>query len=204
MTYFGTNIKKIRQIKGLSQQAFADLLDLTRGIISSYEEGRAEPKIETLLHISKFFNLTTDELISKPLTVNQLANFSDVEQLIIKPIQISNKVKQIKQLHQNGEFIDIDLQKILEKVDCIHVLTKNLIGSPFLKSDILFLIDAKEHTDGEFIYIENHIIIYSDAYINKTPVYKIVGHISDKPKLKNSMKDVLSRLEKLESLIKVN
>jgi transcriptional regulator with XRE-family HTH domain len=204
MTYFGTNIKKIRQIKGLSQQAFADLLDLTRGIISSYEEGRAEPKIETLLHISHFFNLTTDELISKPLTVNQLANFSEVEELVIKPTQLSNKVKQIKQLNQNGEFIDIDLQKILEKVSCIHILAKNLVGSPFLKNDTLFLTDGKGQSNGEYIYFENQTIIYTDVYVNKSPIYKIVGHLSEKPKLKNSMKDVLTRLEKLESLIKSN
>ena len=72
MTYFGTNIKKIRQIKGLSQQAFAEMLDLNRGVISSYEEGRAEPKIETLLRIATILDLTTDELLSKPITINKI------------------------------------------------------------------------------------------------------------------------------------
>jgi transcriptional regulator with XRE-family HTH domain len=57
MSLFGANIKKIRQVKGLSQKTFADLLDLNRGVISSYEEGRAEPKIETILKVANHFSL---------------------------------------------------------------------------------------------------------------------------------------------------
>nr|WP_243464435.1 helix-turn-helix transcriptional regulator [Riemerella anatipestifer] len=98
MTYFGTNIKKIRQIKGLSQQAFADMLNLTRGIISSYEDGRAEPKVETLLRIAQFLDMKADDLISKPLTVNQLANFEEVEDLIYKKENITESKKNFTQL----------------------------------------------------------------------------------------------------------
>ena len=46
MSFFGKNIKKIRSVKSLSQQAFADLFDLKRGTLGAYEEGRSEPKIE--------------------------------------------------------------------------------------------------------------------------------------------------------------
>jgi hypothetical protein len=73
-----------------------------------------------------------------------------------------------------------------------------------LKNDTLFLTDGKGQSNGEYIYFENQTIIYTDVYVNKSPIYKIVGHLSEKPKLKNSMKDVLTRLEKLESLIKSN
>ena len=38
MSKIGYNIKKLRNVKNLSQQAFADLFNLTRGNISSYEE----------------------------------------------------------------------------------------------------------------------------------------------------------------------
>lgn len=46
MSKVGRNIKKIRSVKGLSQQAFAYLFSLTRGNISSYEELRL-----SLIHI---------------------------------------------------------------------------------------------------------------------------------------------------------
>ena len=69
------NIKKIRNVKGLSQQAFANLFQLTRGNISSYEESRAEPKIEVLTRIAKYFSISLNDLIEKDLSVNELLHY---------------------------------------------------------------------------------------------------------------------------------
>ncbi len=75
MSFFGKNIKKIRSIKGLSQQAFAELFDLKRGTLGAYEEGRSEPKIETLIKIANYFSIVIDDLLTNELTVNQLLKF---------------------------------------------------------------------------------------------------------------------------------
>lgn len=77
MTYFGKNIKKIRGVKNLSQQAFADLFDLKRGTLGAYEEGRSEPKIETLLKITKHFQITLEDILTRELKVNELLQFKD-------------------------------------------------------------------------------------------------------------------------------
>ncbi|MBN8865342.1 MAG: helix-turn-helix transcriptional regulator [Sphingobacteriales bacterium] len=76
MTKIGANIKKIRTTKGLSQQAFADLFNLTRGNISSYEEGRAEPRIETMLQIANYFCIPVGQFISQHLTINEILKFN--------------------------------------------------------------------------------------------------------------------------------
>ena len=76
MSFIGKNIKKIRTTKGLNQTDFGKVFNLTRGSIGSYEEGRAEPKIETLKHIAKKFSISLDLLITTELTVNQLSGFS--------------------------------------------------------------------------------------------------------------------------------
>ncbi|MDR2914333.1 MAG: helix-turn-helix domain-containing protein [Tannerella sp.] len=76
MTQIGKNIKKIRNVKGLSQQAFADLFGLTRGNISSYEESRAEPKIEVMIKIANFFSIPLDAFIEKDLSVNELLHYN--------------------------------------------------------------------------------------------------------------------------------
>jgi transcriptional regulator with XRE-family HTH domain len=75
MSHFGFNIKKIRGIRGLTQQQLAEKLDVTRGSISSYEEGRAEPKIETILKSAEYFGLSVEALLREKLTVNQLIGF---------------------------------------------------------------------------------------------------------------------------------
>ncbi len=75
MSFFGKNIKKIRGVKGLSQQAFAELFDLKRGTLGAYEEGRSEPKIETIIKIAKHFSIQIDNLLTNELTVNELLKF---------------------------------------------------------------------------------------------------------------------------------
>lgn len=75
MSFFGKNIKKIRSIKGLSQQAFAELFELKRGTLGAYEEGRSEPKIDTIIKIANHFSIAIDDLLTNELTVNQLLKF---------------------------------------------------------------------------------------------------------------------------------
>lgn len=75
MSFFGKNIRKIRSVRSLSQQAFADLFDLKRGTLGAYEEGRSEPKIETIITIAKYFSIPIDDLLTRELTVNRLLKF---------------------------------------------------------------------------------------------------------------------------------
>ncbi|WP_124979091.1 helix-turn-helix domain-containing protein [Nonlabens xiamenensis] len=77
MSFFGKNIKKIRGVKNLSQQAFADLFDLKRGTLGAYEEGRSEPKIDTIIKIANYFSIAIDDILTAELTVNQLLRFND-------------------------------------------------------------------------------------------------------------------------------
>ncbi|MFT4018992.1 MAG: helix-turn-helix transcriptional regulator [Agriterribacter sp.] len=76
MTKIGANIKKIRTTKGLSQQAFADLFELTRGNISSYEENRAEPRIETVIRIANYFGIPLNHFITQSITINEILKFN--------------------------------------------------------------------------------------------------------------------------------
>ncbi len=73
MSFIGKNIKKIRTTKKLNQAAFAELFDISRSSVGSYEEGRAEPKTDTLVAISNYFSISIDLLITKEITVNDLS-----------------------------------------------------------------------------------------------------------------------------------
>ncbi|GAA3508953.1 hypothetical protein GCM10022393_21140 [Aquimarina addita] len=75
MSFFGKNIKKIRSVKSLSQQSFAELFDLKRGTLGAYEEGRSEPKIDTIIKIANHFSIQIDDLLTNELTVNELLKF---------------------------------------------------------------------------------------------------------------------------------
>ncbi len=77
MSFFGKNIKKIRVAKKMTQTEFADLFDLKRTAVGSYEEGRAEAKIDTIIKIADYFKLSLDQLLRKELTINDIFHFRD-------------------------------------------------------------------------------------------------------------------------------
>lgn len=74
-SFLARNLRKLRSFKNLNQTEFAELFELNRPTIGSYEEGRSEPKLATLHRIARHFNLSIDDLFSKDLTVNQIAGF---------------------------------------------------------------------------------------------------------------------------------
>ena len=77
--YFGKNIKKIRLVKKLSQSAFAEVFGIKRSSIGAYEEGRAEPKLEMIIRIAKYFSISVDSLVNSELTVNELYGLDIVD-----------------------------------------------------------------------------------------------------------------------------
>ncbi|MCK5907405.1 MAG: helix-turn-helix transcriptional regulator [Flavobacteriales bacterium] len=75
MSLIGKNIKKIRTLKKLNQSNFADLFKLSRASIGSYEEERAEPKIDKIIEIANYFSIDINLLLKKELTVNEISGF---------------------------------------------------------------------------------------------------------------------------------
>ncbi len=121
MSFFGKNIKKIRGVKGLSQQAFAELFDLKRATLGAYEEGRSEPKIDTLIKIANYFSTSIDDLLTSELTVNALLLFKDdltihadafhkVKMSSI-PLLQGDAIREYPNLHSNISYIE-DLPRI--------------------------------------------------------------------------------------------
>ncbi len=203
MSFFGTNIKKIRQVKGLSQKAFADLFDLNRGVISSYEEGRAEPKIETILKVANHFNLNLDKLLTEILQVNQLVSVSDIDQLMLFPeLAIQNSKEAKTDTEENNPNTAV-MQKILASVDLLYEFTSEKPLLPqYQYGDILFLNKADQKTESI-----NHLLIYQDGNLSyvtdkqtitksRTEYYKIVGYVSTTEK--NIFTSIFERLENLE------
>lgn len=57
------NLRQLRMDRGLSQQALAEKFNLTQQSIYKYENGLAEPDIETLKNFAAFFGISVDCLI---------------------------------------------------------------------------------------------------------------------------------------------
>ncbi|MFC6999768.1 XRE family transcriptional regulator [Rufibacter roseus] len=71
-----TNLKYLRKQYNLTQVQLAEKLEIKRSLIGAYEEGRAEPKLVTLMKMAQVFQLSVDELINPNLPNNLKAGNS--------------------------------------------------------------------------------------------------------------------------------
>ncbi len=61
---FNEKLQELRKNKGLTQEELAESLYVSRTAISKWESGRGYPNIESLKDISKFFEVSIDDLLS--------------------------------------------------------------------------------------------------------------------------------------------
>jgi transcriptional regulator with XRE-family HTH domain len=62
---FGANLKKYRKGKGFTQEDLAKMLGISRQAVVSYENGRREPSLMTLIKIANCLCVSTDRLLSR-------------------------------------------------------------------------------------------------------------------------------------------
>jgi len=65
MMEFKNRIKKLREDKGLSQQAVADSIYVSRSAVAKWENGLGLPSKESLRLLSEFFNVEEQELLKE-------------------------------------------------------------------------------------------------------------------------------------------
>lgn len=89
---FNKNLKKLRELHGLSQKNMAELLHIAPTTYRNYENTLREPSYSLLVKIAQALNTTTDYLLDNP------ARDKKAEQLISKINTLSD-----------DEFIQIDM-----------------------------------------------------------------------------------------------
>lgn len=157
MSQVGHNIKKLRKVKSLSQQAFAEIFNLTRGNISSYEELRAEPKIDVTTQIANYFSIPLEDFLHKNLSVNEILNFNDYFDPKNQPKNFSFK---------NIPFLSkdhfLEMEKYADNLNSLPVLTFPIFSpKEFLAIELHHLID--HHT--EFSFQEGSIAFFKKLHI---------------------------------------
>lgn len=107
MSIVSDNIKHLRKLHSWTQADFAEKIDIKRSLVGAYEEGRADPRLNNLLNMSKVFRVPVDFLISKDLT----GLSTEQIQKLVAPRKTSSKVLSITVDSNNEELIDLIPQK---------------------------------------------------------------------------------------------
>ncbi|NOZ47744.1 MAG: LexA family transcriptional regulator [Chlorobi bacterium] len=91
MNFLGQNLRLLRKEKSLTQEQLAGKIGIKRSLIGAYEEGRTEPKLQTILNICHYFNVSIDMLINKDMSKEEKIVQPDIkgQQLRILPIAVN-------------------------------------------------------------------------------------------------------------------
>lgn len=68
---FGERLQEVRRKNGLTQEQFAEQLQVSRQAVSKWESGRGYPEMEKLLYICSRYQVTLNELFEQEVSVQQ-------------------------------------------------------------------------------------------------------------------------------------
>ncbi len=60
---FGQKLKLLRKKRGLTERQLGECLNFSNQSVSFWENGEREPKLDTLIAIAKFFDVSVDYLL---------------------------------------------------------------------------------------------------------------------------------------------
>lgn len=66
----GEKIINLRNLKDMSQEEFANKLNVSRQSVSKWEMNQAVPQIDKVIQICEIFDLSTDELLKEEISIN--------------------------------------------------------------------------------------------------------------------------------------
>lgn len=96
------NLRKIRKLSGMTMKDLAERIGVSESAISQYENGKRQPGYETLIELSKIFNVSTDYLLG--IEDNELS-VTDADLELIKTYKAA---KQSDKEHINALIKAID------------------------------------------------------------------------------------------------
>lgn len=185
MSNIASNLKFLRKKNGLTQQQFADLMEIKRASVGAYEEDRAEPKYGLLKKIAAYYDLSMDELANdvinekwRPVPKSNASNLrvlsvtvdsEDRENIELVPVKASAG-------YLNG-YGDPEYVKELPKFS-LPMFTQGTYRAFEIKGDSMLPLPSGSIVIGE--YVENwHDIKAGQTYVviskDEGIVYKRIG-----------------------------
>lgn len=155
---FGANLKKLREVAGLSQEQLAEIIGVSKSTIGMYEQGKRMPNTNTILKdIATYFGVTIDYLVGFSGTENYDSEevSEDLSQFGLRPIN-RKKIPVIGKI-ACGEPIMceeacetfVDAGTDINADFCVIAQGDSMINARILDGDIVFLRQQEMVENGE-------------------------------------------------------
>lgn len=110
---FGDKLKQLREEKGVNRENIAELLSISYSSIAKYEINERFPDKESLIKLSRFFNVSIDYLLGVTDIREPLEEIIKKGQVTVKPPSDIEKLyeslpaEEKKQFKDFGEFLKV-------------------------------------------------------------------------------------------------
>lgn len=174
---FSENLKTQRILNGVKQEDIAILCDVTRSAVSNWENGRRLPQLSTIQTLTKFFNITIEELMGSDIqfieylekesivTPDEPKHFSKIPMifalltLVVVTLLTILIVPVVKDKYINNgnvnevEYIDANS---ISKVSLMLIYYDEIVSVDFEEYPVSY-VEKDLHTDNDSIYIINNL-----------------------------------------------
>lgn len=174
---FSENLKTQRILNGVKQEDIAILCDVTRSAVSNWENGRRLPQLSTIQTLTKFFNITIEELMGSDIqfieylekesivTPDEPKHFSKIPMifalltLVVVTLLTILIVPVVKDKYINNgnvnevEYIDANS---ISKVSLQLKYYDETVSVDFEEYPVSY-VEKDLHTDNDSIYIINNL-----------------------------------------------
>lgn len=168
------NLRHLREREGkISQGKLAEAIGVTRSAISSYEDGRAEPKLYVLRNMANYFGITVDQLLNVDLAKmedaeirrqTEVKKYASAENLRILSITVDDNEKELINLvpekaaagYTNG-YTDPDYLADLPKYRLPFLSKERTYRAFEIVGDSMLPLQPKSIVIGEYLEDFNHV-----------------------------------------------
>ncbi len=78
---FHSKMIKLRKLNGMTQEAFATAVGVSRQSVYKWESGQSYPEVEKLLKIARTFSVTVDDMLNDELDVDRKGQMRPVAEV---------------------------------------------------------------------------------------------------------------------------
>lgn len=170
---FNEKLINLRKEKGLSQEEFGNILDVSRQSVSKWELGQAQPDVDKIKKICEFYNITFDYLLNDNIDEKVLVknndnideNKSEIKKEDNSPKKTKNKLIIFLQIIVFIIFIAYIINSVFKAVVFSNILAKNDMDN--IESYKYSSTSQKEYV---FPYRDDKVL--SNATVNEYICYK--------------------------------
>ncbi|MDY0277935.1 MAG: helix-turn-helix transcriptional regulator [Acholeplasma sp.] len=184
MSKIGNLIQQLRIKKGLTQAQLAEELGITDKAVGKWEQGQGDPDLSLIKPISKFFGISTDELLNGALDEFS----SDINKSIYEKVVLSGLDKLPKFIEQGIDLFGTDeYNKSL--IDYIYEHQSNEFLEYAMKNDWF------EKLEVQFTVTTKRDSYYGTKYDNKNCIFYFQKRLTNK--VKQTLRGINSSDKKL-------